>query len=159
MAKKEGYEYVAAIFQETADHERSHAKQFFRFLKGGMVEITASYQAGVIGTTIENLKAAASVENEEWTKLYPMFADIAKEEGFPEVSATFKIIAKIEQEHERRYLKLLKNLEEGTFFKKSGKVFWKCRVCGYVYEAEQALEICPACKHPRAFMQLMEENY
>ena len=159
QAKKEGLEQIAAIFQETADQEKAHAKRFFKFLEGGMCEITASYPAGKIGTTAENLKAAAEGENEEWTELYPAFAEIAKEEGFPEVATAFKMIAKVEAEHERRYLKLLGNLTDDKIFIKEGKVWWKCSVCGYVYESEKALENCPACQHPKAYMQLREENY
>lgn len=159
VAQKEGYEQIAAIFQETANQEKEHAKKFFKFLEGGMVQITASYPAGVIGTTTENLKAAADGEKEEWTDLYPTFAETAKQEGFSEVSVAFKMIAKVEQEHEKRYRKLLKNLEDGTIFLKDGKVWWKCRNCGYVYEATGALDICPACQHPKAFMELKEENY
>ena len=159
QARKDGYVQIANIFQETANQEKEHAKRFFRFLEGGMVEITAAYPAGVIGTTAENLEAAAAGENEEWTDLYPNFAAIAKEEGFPEVSMAFKWIAKVEAEHERRYLKLLKNIEDGTVFLKDGKVWWKCQNCGYVYEAEEALDLCPACLHPKAHMQLREENY
>jgi rubrerythrin len=159
VAKKEGYEQIAALFMETSLQEKEHAKRFFKFLEGGMTEITASYPAGKIGTTTENLKASADGENEEWSELYPTFADIAKEEGFPEVSVAFKAIAKVEQHHEKRYRKLLKSIEEGTVFLKDGKVFWKCRNCGYVYEAEKALETCPACQHPKSFMELLEENY
>jgi rubrerythrin len=159
IAKSEGYEQIAAIFQETASQERVHAKRFFKFLEGGMVEITASYPAGIIGTTKENLKAAAEGENEEWTELYPTFAEIAKEEGFPLIASAFKMIAKVETEHERRYLKLLQNLSEDKVFIKDGKVWWKCLNCGYVYESEKALENCPACLHPKAFMQVREENY
>jgi rubrerythrin len=159
VAKNEGYEQIAAIFQETANQEKEHAKRFFKFLEGGMVEITAMYPAGKIGTTKENLKAAAEGEHEEWTDLYPVFADIAKEEGFPEVSVAFKMIAKVEAEHERRYLKLLQNISEDKVFMKEGKVWWKCLNCGYVYESEKALENCPACLHPKAFMQVKEENY
>lgn len=158
-AKKEGYEQIAAIFQETANQEKEHAKRFFKFLEGGVVEITAGYPAGVIGTTKENLKAAAEGENEEWTALYPEFAEIAKEEGFNDVATAFKMIAKVEAEHERRYLKLLQNISEDKVFMKNGKVWWKCINCGYVYESEKALENCPACLHPKAFMQLKEENY
>jgi rubrerythrin len=158
-AQKEGYEQIAAIFQETADQEKEHAKRFFKFLEGGMTEITASYPAGKIGTTEENLKASADGEKEEWTELYPVFAEVAKEEGFPEVSVAFKMIAKVEQEHERRYRKLVKNLEDGTLFLKDGKVWWKCRNCGYVYEATNALDMCPACQHSKAFMELRGENY
>jgi rubrerythrin len=159
VAKKEGYEQIAAIFQETANQEKEHAKRFFKFLEGGIVEITASYPAGIIGTTKENLKAAAEGENEEWTDLYPHFSEIAKEEGFPEVATAFKIIAKVEAEHERRYLKLLQNLSEDKVFMKNGKVWWKCLNCGYVYESEKAMENCPACLHPKSFMQVREENY
>jgi len=159
VAKKEGYEQIAAIFQETANQEKEHAKRFFKFLEGGMTEIQASYPAGVIGTTKENLKAAAEGEHEEWTLLYPEFAEIAKEEGFPEIAGAFKMIAKVETEHERRFLKLLQNISEDKVFMKDGKVFWKCLNCGYVYESEKALETCPACLHPKAFMQVREENY
>jgi rubrerythrin len=159
VAKSEGYEQIAAIFQETADQEKVHAKRFFKFLEGGMLEITAMYPAGKIGTTAENLKAAAEGEHEEWTELYPEFEKIAREEGFTEVAVAFKMIAKAETEHERRYLKLLQNISEDKVFVKDGKVWWKCRVCGYVYESAKALENCPACLHPKAYMQLREENY
>jgi rubrerythrin len=159
VAKKEGYEQIAAIFQETASQEKEHAKRFFKFLEGGVTEITASYPAGIIGTTKENLKAAAEGENEEWTLLYPEFAKIASEEGFPQVATAFKMIAKVEAEHERRYLKLLQNISEDKVFIKNGKVWWKCLNCGYVYESEKALENCPVCLHPKAYMQIREENY
>jgi rubrerythrin len=159
VAKKEGYEQIAAIFMETSNQEKEHAKRFFKFLEGGMTEITAMYPSGIIGTTKENLKAAAEGENEEWTDLYPHFSEIAKEEGFPEIATAYKMIAKVEHEHERRYLKLLQNLSEDKVFMKSGKVWWKCLNCGYVYESEKALENCPACLHPKAYMQLREENY
>lgn len=159
VAQKEGYEIIAAIFQETANQEKEHAKRFFKFLEGGMVEITASYPAGIIGTTVENLKAAADGEKEEWTELYPVFAETAKQEGLNEISIAFKMIAKVEEEHERRYRRLIKNLEDGSMFLKDGKVWWRCRNCGYVYEAVSALEVCPACQHPKAFMELRGENY
>ena len=159
VAKKEGYEQIAAIFLETAGQEKEHAKRFFKFLEGGITEITASFPAGIIGTTKENLKAAAEGENEEWTDLYPHFAEVAKEEGFPEIAAAWRMIAKVEAEHERRYLKLLQNLSEDKVFMKDGKVWWKCLNCGYVYESEKALENCPACLHPKAYMQMREENY
>jgi rubrerythrin len=159
VAKKEGYEQISAIFIETANQEKEHAKRFFKFLEGGAVEITAKYPAGIIGTTKENLKAAAEGENEEWTSLYPEFSEIAKSEGFPEVAVAFKMIAKVEAEHERRYLKLLQNISEDKVFIKDGKVWWKCLNCGYVYESEKALENCPACLHPKAYMQLRETNY
>ncbi|MCK5067256.1 MAG: rubrerythrin family protein [Bacteroidales bacterium] len=159
QAKKEGYEQIADIFMETAKEEQAHAKRFFKFLEGGVVEITASYPAGIIGNTKENLKAAAEGENEEWTELYPAFAEIAKEEGFPQVASAFKMIARVEAEHEKRYLKLLQNVSEDKVFIKDGKVWWKCMVCGYVYESEKALENCPACLHPRSYMKMKEENY
>ena len=124
-----------------------------------MVEITASYPAGIIGTTKDNLKAAAEGENEEWTDLYPAFAEIAKEEGFPQVAAAFKMIAKVEAEHEKRYLKLLQNVSEDRVFMKDGKVWWQCMVCGYTYESEKALENCPACLHPQKYMKMKAENY
>ncbi len=159
VAKKEGYEQIAATFQETANQEKEHAKRFFKFLEGGVCEIVASYPAGIIGTTKENLKAAAEGENEEWTVLYPKFAEIAKEEGFPEVAAAFKMIAKVEAEHERKYLKLLQNVSEDKVFMKDGKVWWECINCGYVYESEKALENCPACLHSKAYMQMRKENF
>lgn len=159
IAKKEGYEQISAIFMETSLQEKEHAKRFFKFLEGGAVEITATYPAGIIGTTMENLKAAAEGENEEWSELYPHFAEVAKEEGFPEIATAYKMIAKVEAEHERRYLKLLQNISEDKVFVKDGKVWWKCLNCGYVYESVKALENCPACLHPKAYMQLREENY
>lgn len=158
IAKKEGYEQISRIFQETANQEKQHAKRFFKFLEGGMVEITATYPSGVIGTTEENLKAAAEGENEEWTDLYPQFAEIALQEGFPKIATAYKMIAKVEAEHERIYLKLLQNISEDTVFIKDGKVWWKCINCGYVYESKKALEVCPACLHPKSYMQLREEN-
>lgn len=159
VAKKEGYHQIANIFQETANQEKEHAKRFFKFLEGGVTEITASYPAGIIGTTKENLIAAAEGENEEWTELYPEFARIAKEEGFPEIATAYRMIAKVEAEHERIYLKLLQNVSEDKVFIKEGKVWWKCLNCGYVYNAEKALETCPACLHPKSYMQIREENY
>lgn len=159
VAKKEGYEQIAAIFMETASQEKEHAKRFFKFLEGGMLEITATFPAGIIGITSENLKAAAEGENEEWTDLYPHFAEVAKEEGFPEIATAYKMIAKVEAEHERRYLKLLQNISEDKVFMKEGKVWWKCLNCGYVYESVKALENCPACLHSKAYMQVREDNY
>ncbi|WP_457610462.1 rubrerythrin [Lutibacter sp.] len=158
VAKKEGYEQISRIFQETANQEKQHAKRFFKFLEGGMVEITAAYPAGLIGTTEENLKAAAEGENEEWTDLYPQFAEIAAEEGFPKIATAFRMIARVEAEHERIYLKLLQNISEDKVFMKDGKVWWKCINCGYVYESKKALEVCPACLHPKSYMQIREEN-
>jgi rubrerythrin len=159
VARKEGFEQIANIFMETSLQEKEHAKRFFKFLEGGMTEITAGYPAGVIGTTKENLKAAAEGEHEEWTDLYPHFAQVAMDEGFPEIATAYKMIAKVEAEHERRYLKLLQNVSEDKVFMKEGKVWWKCINCGYVYESAKAMENCPACLHPKSFMQLREENY
>ena len=158
-AKKEGYEQIAAIFTETADQEKEHAKRMFKWLEGGMVEITASYPAGVIGTTLENLQAAAAGENEEWTKDYPHFADVAEQEGFPAVALTFRNVAKVEAEHEKRYRKLLENVENGTVFSDSEEIEWQCRNCGYVYRGKTAPEACPACAHPRAYFERKKNNY
>ena len=159
VARKDGYEQIANIFIETSLQEKEHAKRFFKFLEGGMTEITAAYPSGVIGTTKENLKAAAEGENEEVEDVYPHFAEIAGKEGFPEIAATFRLVAKVEAEHKRRFMKLLKNISEDTVFMKKGKVWWKCINCGYVYESENALETCPVCLHPKAFMQVREDNY
>ena len=159
VASKEGYEQIAAFFKETAENERSHAKQFFRFLEGGPVEMTAIYPGGVIGTTYENLKAAAMGENEEHTFLYPEFERIAREEGFKEVANAFKLIARIEALHENRFNRLMENLEKGRVFEREEKVRWKCRVCGYVHEGTRALENCPACQHPKAYFEIEETNY
>jgi rubrerythrin len=159
QAKKEGFEQIAAIFLETAENEKEHAKRFFKFLEGGDVEITAMYPAGIIGTTKDNLKAAADGEHHEHTKLYPEFAAIAKDEGFPEVAAAFRSIAIVEKQHEARYLKLLQNVEAGTVFKKEKVVRWKCRNCGYIHEGKTPPAKCPACEHPEAFFELLEENY
>ncbi|HPE57206.1 MAG TPA: rubrerythrin family protein [Bacteroidales bacterium] len=159
QAKMEGLEQIAAIFEETALNERSHAKQFFRFLEGGMVEITASYPAGIIGNTLENLQAAADGENEEWTELYPHFADVAEAEGFKKIASIFRLIAKIEKAHENRYRKLYQNLESGQVFERDGKVVWKCRVCGYLHEGKKPPLNCPACNHPQAYFELETFNY
>jgi len=159
QAKKEGLEQISAIFAETALNEKEHAKRFFKFLEGGMVEITASYPAGKIGTTMENLQAAAEGENEEWTALYPSFADIAEEEGFKEIAVAYRMIAKVEKAHEERYRKLYKNLEEGKVFEKDGVMIWKCRNCGYIHEGKTAPKVCPACLHPQAYFELESENY
>ncbi len=159
VAKKEGYEQIAAVFTETAEQEKEHAKRFFKFLEGGDVTITATYPAGKIGTTQENLLAAAMGENEEWDVLYPEFAKIAEEEGFPAVAAAFRAIAKVEAEHERRYLKLMSRLTDGDFFRRDGKIWWQCRNCGYIVEAEEAPKACPACLHPQSFFEPKKENY
>ena len=159
QAKKEGLEQISAIFAETALNEKEHAKRFFKFLEGGMVEITASYPAGFIGTTMENLKAAAEGENEEWTQLYPEFADVAEKEGFKEIAAAYRMIAKVEKAHEERYRKLYTNLEEGKVFEKDGVVIWKCRNCGYIHEGKSAPKVCPACLHPQAYFEVEAQNY
>lgn len=153
VAKKEGYDKIAAIFLETAENEKYHAKEFFKFLQGGKVEITASYPAGVIGTTEENLKAAAEGENEEHTVLYPEAAKVAEDEGFPEVAAKFRMIAGVEEEHERRYLSLLREVKEGTSFQREKATKWVCRKCGYIHDGPQAPEKCPICGHPRGYFQ------
>ena len=157
-AKKEGYEQLAGVFFETAEQEKEHAERFFKFLEGGEVEITASYSAGSIGTTPENLLAAAYGEREEWDVLYRDFCRIAEEEGFPEVAAAFRAIATVEAQHEERYLKLLSRFSDGDFFRRDGKIWWQCRNCGYVCEASEAPEICPACQHPQAYFEPRKEN-
>jgi rubrerythrin len=159
QAEKEGYRQIAALFLETADNERVHAGRFFSFLEGGGVEITAMYPAGKVGTTLENLKAAAAGENEEWSILYPEFARVAKEEGFPKVAAAFEFIAKAEVEHEKRYNKLAENVENGVVFKKDAPVRWKCLKCGYVHEGPEAPEVCPTCLHKKEYFELKETNY
>jgi len=159
VARKEGYEQIAAIFLETADQEKQHAKRFFRFLEGGMLEITAAYPAGVTGSTKENLRTAADGEHEEYNALYPGFARTAKEEGFPLVATQFLLTAKAEAHHEERYLKLLKNCEAGTIFRKKGAIKWICRECGYVHEGPEAPEKCPCCEHPQAFYQVLVDEY
>lgn len=159
VAQKEGLEQIAALFLETAENERSHAKQFFKQLEGRMVEITATYPAGKIGTTLENLKAAADGENEEWTELYPEFARIAEVEGFKQIAVLFKSIAKVEKAHEARYRKLYQNLENGKVFEREGKVIWKCRVCGFLHESTKPPLKCPVCEHPQAYFEIEAENY
>lgn len=158
-AKKEGFEQISAIFTETADNEKEHAKRFFKFLEGGDLEITATYPAGVIGTTAENLKAAAKGENEEHSMLYPAHAKVAEEEGFPEIAACFKFISEVEKHHEARYLELLDNVDNERVFKKDAPIKWKCRNCGYVYEGREALEKCPACLHPKSYMEELADNF
>ena len=159
QAKKDGFEQISAFFLETALNEEQHAKTFFRFLEGGPVEITATYPAGVIGTTMENLKAAADGEHEEWTELYPEFGKIALEEGFPKVSTAFKLIATIEEHHENRFRKLLNNLEKNRAFEREEKTYWICRKCGYVHFGLKALNICPACDHPMGYFEVVQGNY
>lgn len=158
-AKKEGYEQIAAIFTETADQEKEHAKRMFKYLEGGMVEFTATFPAGVIGTTIDNLKAAAAGEHEEWAEDYPKFADIAEEEGFPAIAAMYRNIAIAEKGHEERYRQFLSNLENGSVFKKDEEIVWQCRNCGYIFVGKQAPELCPACLHPQAYFEVKKSNY
>ncbi len=159
VAKKEGYEQISAIFTETADNEKEHAELFFKHLKGGMVEITAEYPAGIIDSTAENLLAAADGEKLEWGTLYPDFAEVAEKEGFAEIARTFRMVAKVEEYHERRYRKLLENLNKGIVFKRDKPVMWKCRNCGYVFEGKEAPEKCPVCDHPKSYYELYCENY
>ncbi|PIV61167.1 MAG: rubrerythrin family protein [Bacteroidetes bacterium CG02_land_8_20_14_3_00_31_25] len=159
VAKKEGYEQISAIFLQTSAQEMAHAKRFFRFLEGGSTEIVATYPAGIIGTTTQNLKAAAEGENEEWTKLYPEFSKIAFNEGFKDVSSAFKVISTVEAEHEKRFRKLLENIETGKVFERNEKVKWVCRVCGYVHYGTKPLENCPSCLHPKSYFELLAENY
>ena len=158
-AKKAGYEQIAAIFLETADNEKEHAKRFFKLLEGGEVEIQAAYPAGTIGDTRSNLAASAAGENLEWTKLYKEAEETARKEGFEEVAEQFKEIAEVEEEHEKRYKKLLKNIDEDKVFKKDNTVKWKCRNCGYVHEGKESPEKCPACAHPQAYYEVLCENY
>ncbi len=158
-AKKDGYEQIAAIYLETADNEKEHAKRFFRFLEGGNVEITAAFPAGEIKTVEENLQAAAGGEREEYSQMYPEFARIADEEGFSEIAEVFRAVAVSEKQHEKRYLKLLENIEKGMVFKKEEVVRWKCRNCGYIHEGTTAPEMCPACTHPQAYFEILAENY
>jgi len=159
QARAEGLEQIAAIFEETSLNEREHARRFFGFLEGGMVEINAAYPAGKVGTTLENLKAAATGENEEWTKLYPEFAKIAEKEGFKEVAAAFKTISLVEKAHEARYNALYNNLESGRVFRRGDKVVWKCRNCGYLHEGTNAPQKCPACLYPQTYFEICEFNY
>ena len=159
IAKKEGYEQIAAIFEETADQELMHAKKFFRYLEGGMVEITAAYPAGIEGTTAENLREAAAGENEEWSELYPHFADVAEQEGFLNIAATFRKIAGAEVEHEKRYLRLLERVENGEVFKREEEIHWQCRKCGHVHIGKEAPKACPVCAHPQAYFEEEKQNY
>lgn len=160
VARKEGYRQIEALFMETAENEREHAKRFFKFLEGGEVEITATFPAGKLGgTTVENLKASADGENEEWSELYPAFAAKAKEEGFPQVAVAFTMIAKVEVEHEKRFRKLAANIEDESVFKKDEPARWKCRNCGYVHEGDSAPAMCPACLHPQEHFELKEDTY
>ena len=158
-ARKEGYEQIAGVFAETAEQEKEHAERFFKLLEGGTVEITASFPAGVIGTTQENLAAAAEGENEEWTQLYPAFALVAEEEGFKSIATAWRMIAKVEAEHEKRYRKLLQNIELDQVFGKEEEIEWQCRNCGYVHKGKTAPGKCPACEHPQAYFEPKKQNY
>ena len=158
-AKKEGFEQISAIFQETADQEMTHAKRMFKYLEGGMVEITASYPAGMIGTTAENLKAAAEGENEEWTDLYPHFAAVAEEEGFKEIATMYRMIAKAEAIHEERYLKLLERVNDGSVFSREVDIECMCRHCGYVFTGKKPPKNCPTCLHPQAYFEPKNDTF
>lgn len=159
IARNEGFEQIKGIFEETADNEKEHAKVFFKYLEGGDLEIQAAYPAGKLGNTEENLLAAAEGEKLEWGTLYPEFEETARSEGFDDIADSFKEIAEVEEQHEKRYRKLLANIKNGEVFKKSKNVKWKCRNCGYVHEGKEAPEQCPACKHPQAFYEVLGENY
>lgn len=159
VAKKEGFEQIAAIFTETAEQEKEHAKKFFKLLEGGMVEITATYPAGVIGSTAENLLAAAEGELEEWGEMYPEFATVADEEGFPQIAAAFRMVAKVEVEHEKRYRRLYQRVIEGTVFEREEEIEWQCRNCGYVHKGKNAPQVCPVCQHPQAYFEQEKQNY
>lgn len=159
VAKKEGYEQIAAIFTETADQEKEHAKRMFKWLEGGMVEITASYPAGIISNTLDNLKAAAAGEHEEWSLDYPHFAEVADKEGFPEIAMMYRAISVAEKGHEERYNAFVKNIEAGKVFEKDTEVTWQCRNCGYIHTGTEAPELCPACAHPKAHFEVKKENW
>lgn len=159
QAKKQGYIQVSDVFEETANQEKEHAKRFFKFLEGGDVEITAAFPAGVVGSTLDNLKASAVGENHEWGSMYPDFAGIARKEGFEEVAKLFEAVSVAEKQHERRYLALAKNIAEGKVFKKDSKVVWRCRNCGYVHSGLDAPDVCAACAHPQAYFEVLGENW
>lgn len=159
QAKKDGYVQISSIFEETADQEKEHAKRLFKFLEGGEAEVKASFPAGVIGSTLENLEEAAGGERYEWTEMYPGFAKIARDEGFKLIASVFEAIAVAEKQHEKRYLALAGNVEAGRVFKRDKKVVWRCRNCGYLHEGEEAPEECPACAHPQEHFELLGENY
>ena len=158
-AKKEGLVQIASIFEETANQEKEHAKRFFNFLEGGALEISGTFPAGEVGTTLENLRAAAAGEEEEWSELYPGFAKVAREEGFESIARTFEAISVAEKHHGNRYKELADTLEAGKTFKKDGVSIWVCRNCGYIHEGADAPKVCPACLHPQAYFQLLSEKY
>ncbi len=159
QAKKEGYDQISWIFEETANQEKEHAKRFFKFLEGGEAEVAAAFPAGVVGTTVENLKAAAAGENYEHTEMYPGFAKVAREEGFEAIAKVYEAISVAEKQHEKRYRDLAANIDNGRVFKRDKKVVWRCRNCGYLHEGEDAPDMCPACAHPKAYYELLGENY
>ncbi len=158
-AKKEGLVQISAVFAETAEQEKEHAKRFFKFLEGSDLEITETFPAGKIGTTLENLKAAAAGEEHEWSQLYPEFAKVAREEGFEDIAKVLEAISVAEKQHGKRYRDLAANIEAGKVFKRNGKVVWRCMNCGFLHEAEEAPELCPACAHPRSYFELLGENW
>ncbi len=158
-AKKEGFVQISSVFEETANQEKEHAKRLFKLLEGGEVEITGSFPAGIIGSTLENLKGSAQGENYEHTTMYPDFAKIARDEGFDEIATVFEAIAVAEKQHEKRYNMLALNIEKNKVFKKDSKVTWQCRNCGYIHENDEATAICPACKHPQSYFEILKENY
>lgn len=159
QAKKEGYVQISKIFEETADQEKEHAKRLFKFLEGGEVEIQAAFPAGVIGSTLENLKAAAAGENYEHSQMYPTFAAVAREEGFEDIARVFEAISVAEKQHERRYLALASNIEKGLVFKRDESVKWRCINCGYIHEGKEAPSVCPSCAHPQAYFEILAENW
>ncbi len=158
-ARKEGLVQISAIFEETANQEKEHAKRFFKFLEGGELEITEKFPAGTIGSTLENLNAAAAGEEHEWQEMYPGFAEVARQEGFPEIADAFEAISIAEKQHGKRYRDLADNLQAGRVFKRNGSVVWRCRNCGFLHEAEEAPNLCPACLHPQAHFELLGENW
>ena len=159
VAKKEGYVLISAMFLETAEQEKEHAKRLFKFLEGGTAEITAAFPAGTIGDTAANLEAAAAGENEEWTDMYPKYAAVAREEGFPMIAAVMENIAVAEKQHEKQYRDLLEHLNNGTMFKRGDKVIWRCRNCGFIHEGTEAPKVCPACNHPQAHFEVLRADY
>jgi len=159
QARKDGYVQISDIFAETADQEKEHAKRLFKFMTGGEAEVTAAFPFGVIGDTVDNLRAAAAGENHEWTDMYPSFAKVAREEGFAELAGVFESIAVAEKQHEKRYLDLAANIDAGKVFKKDSPVVWRCRNCGYLHEGAEAPELCPACAHPQAHFEVLGENW
>jgi rubrerythrin len=159
QAKKEGFEQISYIFEETANQEKEHAKRLFKFLEGGQVEITGTFPAGVIAKTTDNLKEGAEGEHYEWTEMYPTFARVAREEGFEDIAKVFEAIAIAERQHEKRYLALKANVDSGRVFKREEAVVWRCRNCGYLHTGKEALDTCPACAHPKAHFELLGENW